>query len=93
MDENGKINGMPPVFNDALAFVYSKIQICKFQTLVDVTSEFYLEEELKEAREVIYNLIDPSGRRKLPRLRRRPDIAYGIVIQLSEHYKELNCFF
>ena len=65
MDENGKINGMTPVLNDILAFVSSKIKYSDIQPMVDVISNFYLTEDLKEAWGMLHPLVDPSGERQL----------------------------
>ena len=83
LDENGKLNGLRPIFNDVCAFVNSKIKSCEFQKIVDVACTYFLTEELKEAREVIYSLVDPSGIRKLPRLRSRTDILYMQLFIIS----------
>ena len=93
LDENGKLNGLRPIFNDVCAFVNSKIKSCEFQKIVDVACTYFLTEELKEAREVIYSLVDPNGIRKLPRLRSRADIAHAIVYHLKENLDQLKCIF
>ena len=75
MDENGKINGLVPIFNDILGYVYNKVKYSNTQPLADVVSTFYQMEELKRAWEILYSMIDPSGDRQLARMRKRTDIA------------------
>ena len=75
MDENGKINGLVPIFNDILGYVYNKVKYSNTQPLADVVSTFYQMEELKRAWEILYPMIDPSGDRQLARMRKRTDIA------------------
>ena len=62
MDEERKINGRTPVFNDVLAFVHSKVKLCTECTLVDVISTFYPIEDLEEAKNILFDLIDPQGK-------------------------------
>ena len=87
MDKDGKINGKIPVFNDILAFVFSKVKYFEARTLVQVISEYYSVEDLREARDLLYFLIDPQG--YLPRLPNKCNLACGVVCQLYDRYDHL----
>ena len=91
MDKDGKINGKTPVFNDVLAFVYSKAKSSDVRTLVEVIADFYSLEDLREARDLLYFLIDPNGH--LPRLPKKSNIACGVALQVLDKYEDLNWIF
>ena len=88
MEGIGKVNGKPPVFNDVLAFVHSKIKLCRTNTLLSVISTYYPPEDLEEARDILFALVDPNGH--LPRL---PTLASAIVFHMSEKYDILDYSF
>ena len=88
MDVIGNVNGKPPVFNDVLAFVYSKIKLCTSNSLVSVISTYYPAEDLKEARDILFALVDPNGH--LPRL---PNLACAVVIHMTNSYDILDYSF
>ena len=89
MDENGKIKGKTPIFNEVLAFIYSKIGSSDVKNIADVVSTFYIMEDLKEARDILFPLINPEP----PRLRSRGDIAYTLVYHLKANLDKMNCIF
>ena len=88
MDDIGNINGKPPVFNDVLAFVYSKMKLCTTSTLVSVISAYYPPEDLKEARDILFALVDPQGH--LPRL---PNLGCAVVFHMADKYDILHYSF
>ena len=97
MDKNGKINGLKPVFNDVLAFVFWKLKCSDIQPLVDVVSTFYLIEDLMEAWEIIHSFAGHNGSGiRLPpelRFRYRSDLAVAIVKYLKDNFTKIKCKF
>ena len=91
MDADGKINGKTPVFNDILAFVYSKLKLFDISTLVGVITAYYSIEDLREARDLLYFLLDPNG--YLPRLPNKCNLSCGIVFHLNDEYDDLQWIF
>ena len=91
MDENGKINGLSPVFNDILALVYNKIKYSDIQPLAEVVATFYRIQDLREAWQLLHSLIHPSG--ELARLRKRIDISHAIVSHMDGNHADLGCIF
>ena len=94
MDESGKINGKLPVVNDVLAFAYSKVKLCQMNTLIEVILSYYAIGDLKEASDVLDELVGPSG--QSPRLRSGPkssDMATSIVHRIFAKYNDFQCLF
>ena len=59
MDEGeSKINGRYPVFNDALAFLWCKMDIAPKDTLIGAMKDSYSLQELKIAREIFAKVSD-----------------------------------
>ena len=55
MDDNGRVNGKVPVFNDLLTFMWCKTKICARDTQIDVISSFYQRSDVVEARDLLYS--------------------------------------
>ena len=51
-DEDGKIDGKFPVFNDVLAFMFCKMDVSPKNTLIEAMANFYSIDELKAARDL-----------------------------------------
>ena len=91
MDGIGNVNGKPPVFNDIIAYVYSKVKLCTPFTLINVISSYYPTEDLQEARDILFALMDPNG--DLPRQPSTSNLAFAIVTYVNDRYDALNYTF
>ena len=91
MDRDGKVKGKTPVFNDILAYVSSRMKFCNPSTLVEVILTYYTVEELREARDILYFLIDPNA--KLPQPPEKFKYASALVYKLEEKIENLNYIF
>ena len=76
------------MFNDVLAFTHCKLKRCDTNVLTNVISSFYSHEDLMEARELLFALIDPDG--CLPRV---PMVASAIVKHFYLKYDVLKYSF
>ena len=56
-DDEGKINGKFPIFNDALAFLYCKMDVVPKDTLIATIKNFYVPEDLIIARDLFSKVI------------------------------------
>ena len=84
MDEDGRINGKLPVFNDLLAFVWNKMEVAPRDTLLNVVKSFYKQEEVFKARDVLFSSIPETGKRV--KNRKVDDVlqgVYSIMLALS----------
>lgn len=63
MDEDGKIDGKRPVFNDILAFIWNKMQTCPKEPLLKVAKDFYKIEEISSARNLLFTTVPSDTRR------------------------------
>ena len=56
--EDGKINGRYPIFNNALAFMWCKIDVSPKDTLISAMKDFYSQDDLKIARDIFAKVSD-----------------------------------
>ena len=64
-DDDGKINGKFPVFNDLLAFMWCKMNIVPRDTLLNTMKSFYRYEELVSARDLFSSKMELDGNTRL----------------------------
>ena len=56
MDDDGKINGKLPVFNDLLAFVWNEMNVPQLEILISLVKVFYKQEEVFNPRKTFKNM-------------------------------------
>ena len=59
-DQDGKLNGKFPIFNDILAFMWCKISICPADTLISAIQGFYKHADIAKARDLLFLKV-PDG--------------------------------
>ena len=63
-DEDGKVNGKFPIFDDLLAFMWCKINVCPCETLLNTVKSFYKVCDITKARDTFDRRVpDDTGRR------------------------------
>ena len=83
MDDNGKINGLTPIFNDLLAFIWNKMSNCPCEPLLKAVRNFYKTDDVTAARDLLYDKVECTERRT--RHRKAEDMLMAI-------YKEFQCY-
>ena len=76
MDDDGKMNGKLPVFNDLLTFVWNKMNISPLDALVNLVKLFYKQEEVFKARDVLFSSVPDTGKRV--KHRKVEDVLQGV---------------
>ena len=71
--------------------MYSKVKLFDVRTLVGVIAAYYSTEDLMEARDLLYFLVDPNGH--LQRLPKKCNLACGVVFHLNDNYDKLDWIF
>ena len=64
-DEDGKIKGKFPVFNDLLAFLWTKMNVSPRDTLLDALKTFYKADDIVKARDLLFRKLPDSNFRKI----------------------------
>ena len=64
-DKDGKIKGKFPVFNDLLAFLWSKMNVSPRDTLLNVLKTFYKDDDIVKARDLLFRTLPDTSFRKI----------------------------
>ena len=78
MDSNGRVNGKVPVFNDVLAFLWNKMCRCAKVPLVKVCMDHFKAEEVKSARDLMFEIVPASSDRRRVKHRGLEDILTNL---------------
>ena len=58
MEPDGKIDGKFPIFDNVLAFIWCKMNICPRDTLLAVVQKFYKHEDILRARDLLFTRVE-----------------------------------
>ena len=76
-DEDGKINGKFPIFDDLLAFLWSKMNVSPRDTLLNVLKTFYKPDDIAKSRDLLFRKLPDSTTRRVKH-RKTEDILKGM---------------
>ena len=74
---DGEANGKITIFDDMLAFMWCKIEICPCGTLLNVVKTFYKAPDIAKSRNLLFRRIPDSSERRVKH-RKAEDILRGI---------------
>ena len=83
MEPDGKIDGKFPIFDDILAFIWFKKDICPRDTLLSTVKLFYKATDIAKSRDVLYHRVPESNGRRTKH-RNTEDILKGIYTVMQE---------
>ena len=77
MDEDGKVDGKVPIYDDLLAFLWCKMNTCPCETLINVVKSFYKHTDVVKARDLFFRRVPDSAERRIKH-RKAEDILKGL---------------
>ena len=83
MDSDGLINGMNPIFNDLLAFLWNKMGVCPRDPLLKATKDFYKLEDICSARELFHKHVPNSSDKRRTMHRKQDDILSALYLEFQ----------
>ena len=81
MDDNGRIGGKKPIFNDVLAFIWNKMGVGPRDPLLKMIREFYKLDQISSARDLFHSSV-PSGKRRTMH-RKAEDILAALYLEFQ----------
>ena len=76
-DEEGKLNGKFPIFDDLLAFLWSEMNVAPKDTLLDVLKSFYKSDDIAKSRDLLFSKVPDNSSRRVKH-RKPEDILKGL---------------
>ena len=64
-NEDGKLNGKFPIFDDLLAFLWSKMNVAPKDTLLDVLKSFYKSDDIAKSRDLLFSKLPDNSTRRV----------------------------
>ena len=83
MEADGKIDGKFPIFDDILAFIYFKMDICPRDTLLSTVKLFYKANDIAKSRDILYHRVPESNGRRTKH-RNTEDILKAVYTIMQE---------
>ena len=84
-EEDGKVNGKYPIFNDLLCFLACKIKLCPKDTLINVIAQYYKADDVMKARDVLFAAVPPAEGEPRRQRQRKVDEVLGTMYNLLQN--------